>query len=136
MAAEVEVAPVVDAFQLLPAEGEAVLHVDGLLGVVRQLVGGVLAETQTRRLHAVALVPGLARGQPLLEGVRGRVAGGDEVLHLHLLELARAEDEVAGLISLRKDLPIWAMPKGTFLRLDCCTDLKLTYEPWAVSGRR
>ena len=35
MAREIEVAPVVDAFELLPAEGEAVFHVDGLLGVVR-----------------------------------------------------------------------------------------------------
>ena len=37
---EVEVAAVVDALELLPAEGEAVLDVDGLLGVVGQLVGG------------------------------------------------------------------------------------------------
>jgi hypothetical protein len=40
----------------------------------------------------------------------------DEELHLHLLELAGAEDEVAGVISLRNDLPIWAMPNGGFLR--------------------
>jgi hypothetical protein len=32
------------------------------------------------------------------------LAGRDEELHLHLLELERAEDEVAGVISLRKRL--------------------------------
>ena len=95
MAAEVEVAAVVDALELLPAEGEAVLHVDGLLGVVRQLVGGVLAEAQPRGRDAVALVPRAPCRQPLLEGRRGRLAGGHEVLHLHLLELAHPEDEVA-----------------------------------------
>ena len=44
--------------------------------------------------------------------------------------------KLPGLISLRNDLPIWAMPKGSFLRELCCTFLKLTYEPWAVSGRK
>ncbi len=44
--------------------------------------------------------------------------------------------KLPGLISFRKLLPIWAMPKGSFLRIDCWTFLKLTYEPWAVSGRR
>ena len=50
VAAQVEVAAVVDALELLPAEREAVLDVDGLLGVVRQLVGGVLAEAQPLRV--------------------------------------------------------------------------------------
>ena len=96
VARQVEVAAVVDALELLPAEREAVLDVDGLLGVVGQLVGGVLAQAQPRRGHAVALVPGAAPRQPLLEGGRGLGLGADEVLHLHLLELAHPEDEVAG----------------------------------------
>ena len=50
VAAQVEVAAVVDALELLPAEREAVLDVDGLLGVVGQLVGRVLAEAQPRRV--------------------------------------------------------------------------------------
>jgi len=41
-----------------------------------------------------------------------------------------------GLISFRKLFPIWAIPNGIFLRLDSRTFLKLTYEPWAVSGRK
>ncbi len=44
--AEVEVAAIVDALELLPAEREAVLDVDRLLRVVGELVLGVLAEAQ------------------------------------------------------------------------------------------
>ena len=41
-----------------------------------------------------------------------------------------------GVISFLKDLPIWAMPKGGFLREVFRTLAKLTNMPWAVSGRR
>ena len=41
-----------------------------------------------------------------------------------------------GVISLRKDLPTWAIPNGGFLRENCSTFLKLMKIPWAVSGRR
>ncbi|GBC87406.1 hypothetical protein HRbin12_01412 [bacterium HR12] len=41
-----------------------------------------------------------------------------------------------GVISFRKDFPIWAMPKGTFFRLTCWIWTKSTNMPWAVSGRR
>ena len=47
--AEVEVAAVVDALDLLPAEGELVLHVEGGPGVVRQLVGAVLVPAEPGR---------------------------------------------------------------------------------------
>ena len=93
--AQVEVAPVVDALQLLPAEREAVLDVDGLLGVVRQLVRRVLPEAQPLGVRAQAHVPVPAPRQPLLEDARGLVRA-HEVLHLHLLELAHPEHEVAG----------------------------------------
>jgi len=53
---------------------------------------------------------------------------------LHLLELARAEGEVARVISLRKLLPIWAMPNGILIRVLSQTFLKFTKMPWAVSG--
>ena len=46
VARQVEVAAVVDALELLPAEREAVLDVDRLLGVVGQLVGRVLAQAE------------------------------------------------------------------------------------------
>ena len=41
-----------------------------------------------------------------------------------------------GVISLRKALPIWAMPNGGFMRAVRTTLAKLTKMPWAVSGRR
>ena len=44
--------------------------------------------------------------------------------------------KLPGVISLRNDLPICAMPNGGFLRVVVCTFLKLTKMPCAVSGRR
>ena len=44
--------------------------------------------------------------------------------------------KLPGVISLRNDLPIWAIPNGGFLRENCRTFLKLMKMPWAVSGRR
>ena len=41
-----------------------------------------------------------------------------------------------GVISLRNDLPTWAMPKGGRLRVVVSTLAKLVNMPWAVSGRR
>ena len=95
VARQVEVAAVVDPLELLPAEREAVFDVDRLLGVVGQLVGRVLAQPQALGRDAVALVPGAPVRQPRLERLGGLGLGTDEVLHLHLLELAHPEDEVA-----------------------------------------
>ena len=44
--------------------------------------------------------------------------------------------KLPGVISLRNDLPIWAMPKGGFLRANWSVVLKSRKMPWAVSGRR
>src|SRR4051795_8639676 len=44
--------------------------------------------------------------------------------------------KLPGVISLRNDLPICAIPNGGFLRVVVCTFLKLTKIPCAVSGRR
>ena len=44
--------------------------------------------------------------------------------------------KLPGVISLRKLLPIWPMPNGSFLRVVRWTLLKLTKMPCAVSGRR
>jgi hypothetical protein len=41
-----------------------------------------------------------------------------------------------GVISLRKLLPVWAMPNGGFFRDAFMTLRKLMKMPWAVSGRR
>ena len=44
--------------------------------------------------------------------------------------------KLPGVISLRNDLPIWAIPNGGFLRANWRTFLKLMKMPCAVSGRR
>ena len=44
--------------------------------------------------------------------------------------------KLRGLISLRKALPIWAMPKGSFWRVATRTLLKSTKIGWQVSARR
>src|SRR6476646_5012263 len=44
--------------------------------------------------------------------------------------------KLPGVISLRNDFPICAIPNGGFFRAVVCTFLKLTKMPCAVSGRR
>ena len=44
--------------------------------------------------------------------------------------------KLPGVISLRNDRPVCAMPKGSFSRMDWSTLSKLTNIAWAVSGRR
>ncbi len=95
---EVVVGAVGDALELTPrvaGEPELVLDVDGPLGVVRQLLlGGVVVESQVLRIDAQVDVPVETLIDPVLVPlfVLARL---DEELHLHLLEFAGAEDEVA-----------------------------------------
>ncbi len=95
---QVVVGAVGDALQLgelAAAEVEAVLDVHRALGVVGQLLLGVLEEAHVLGAQAEVDVPVPALLEPVL--VPGLVlARLDEELHLHLLELAGAEDEVAG----------------------------------------
>ena len=69
---------------------------------MRQLVGVVRAQTQVLALDAELHVPLHALLEPVLVPLR-RLVRGREELHLHLLELERAEDEVPGgnLVSKR-----------------------------------
>ncbi len=115
VAAEVPVAPVVDPLELLPAEREAVLDVDGLLGVVGELVGPVLAEAEALgRRRRSASYQALRRGSQSSKCCGGRL-GADEVLHLHLLELAHPEDEVAGADLVAERLADLGDPEGDLL---------------------
>ena len=98
MLAEVEVAAVRNALELLPADREQVLDVGGRDRVVGQLGGVVCADAHMdwRRPSSRCQL------RPLLDPVlvpRRAVGRRHEELHLHLLELARAEEEVA-----RRDL--------------------------------
>jgi hypothetical protein len=95
VARQVEVGAVVDALQLLPPEGELVLDVDGLLGVVGEFVGAVLVEPEALGSDPQRPVPRHPLLAPVLEPlVVG--AGLHEELHLGLFELPGPEDEVPG----------------------------------------
>ncbi len=98
MLREVVVAAVRDAFELLPADRVEVLDVARRAGVVRALRLVVLAHAKVDLAQTEVAVPGEPLLEPVLEPLR-RLGGRDEELHLHLLELADAEEEVA-----RRDL--------------------------------
>ena len=98
MGLEVKVGAVGDTLQLAPVaalETETVFDVHGALGVVGELLLGVLVETQVFGVNAQPHVPGLAVVNPVLVPffVRARL---HEELQLHLLKFAGAEDEVTG----------------------------------------
>src|SRR5437764_12852302 len=109
MRLQVEVAAVRDAHQLLPlcvvalAFGEeAVVYVNGAARVVRAVFLRDLDELQILADESEARVPVDVSLDPLVQNALV-LAGLDEVLKLHLFELARAQDEVAGrdLVSAR-----------------------------------
>src|SRR5690606_24527312 len=95
VARKVEVGAVVHALDFLPAERELVLDVVGGLGIVGELTGTVGVPAKPLRLEAQVDVRLHADLAPLLEPflIGARL---DEELRLLLLELASAEDEVAG----------------------------------------
>src|SRR4051794_7364808 len=91
--AQVEVAAIRDAFQFGPADREEVLDVARPARVVRELVRIVRTDAQVRLAQPEVEIPPSPRVDPELEPLL-RFRRRDEELHLHLLELARAEEEV------------------------------------------
>ncbi len=107
MGLQVEVGAVGDALQLTPLaalEVEPVLDVHGALGVVGQLLLRVVEVPQVGAVDTEIDVPVGALVDPILMPflVGARL---DEEFHLHLLEFARAEDEVAGGDLVAERLP-------------------------------
>src|SRR5438067_933067 len=94
VATQVVVRAVMDTFEFVPAKWERELDVRRRRGVMRALVIGVIAEAHLFSRDALLDVPREARFLPLVVEARS-IGGAREVLHLHLLELARSEDEVA-----------------------------------------
>jgi hypothetical protein len=136
--AEVEVAAVVHALDLLEAERAAEVELDVERGarVVRELVRPCAWKCSRSSRSPRSRCHCMRSAFQYSNHCMWSDSGIDEELHLHLLELARAEREVPGVISLRNALPICAMPNGTFCRVLCWTFRKLTKIPCAVSGRR
>ena len=93
--AQVVVAAVRDALELEPADRVEVLDVARRARVVRQLVRFVRPDAQVRLAQAEVEVPAAALVDPVAVPLL-RLGRRHEELHLHLLELAHAEEEVAG----------------------------------------
>ena len=93
MAAQVEVRARVDALDLLEPEREVVFDVRRGVGVVGQFI--VVVEAVVIVAEAQRTVPGHAGVLPLVPPLHFG-SGAHEELHLHLLELAHAEDELTG----------------------------------------
>src|SRR5699024_3741389 len=109
-----------DAHELAPlaaGEPEAVLEVDGAVRVVGPLVVRDVEAPQVARVDAQVHEPVPTVLDPAVEP-RDRLVGLGEELDLHLLELAGAEDEVAGrdLVAERltdlTDADRWLTPGG------------------------
>jgi hypothetical protein len=96
-----------------PAEREQELDIRRALWNNAKALLLVLAQLDVLFLHAKGSSQFFAVCLPVFVPfeVRARLA---EEFPAHLLELAGTEREVAGVISLRKDLPTCAMPKGIF----------------------
>ena len=76
---------------------------------------------------------GTEASQELIEQTRQQMGLNDPLL----VRYARwFTSKLPGVISLRKALPIWPMEKGSLARMERWTLRKLTYSPWAFSGRR
>ena len=97
---EVEVAAVGDALELGPADREQVLDVGGAASSSATSSSGSCSRSCRWSARSPSSTYQSKRALlPRRRTTRARVVGRDEELHLHLLELARAEDEVA-----RRDL--------------------------------
>ena len=94
MLGQIEVGPVGDALKLVPAPRIAVLQVGRASRIVRELLGRVNVAAEVGWVDTKSYVPLFAQVDPAAVPLV-RLIGRDEVLHLHLLEFARAEDEVA-----------------------------------------
>ena len=110
---QVEVGAIGNTFELAPAHGKAVLQIHAALGIVGEFVFLLLADAQVLLAHAKLQVPVRSLRDPSF--VRGLVlAGANEILDLHLLELARAEGEIAGRDFVAESLANLGNAKGQF----------------------
>src|SRR3712207_4980737 len=93
MLRQVVIGAAMNALNLLKSERHLKLYVGCSIGIVRQLLMVVVAIVLVT--HAKSLMPGQSMLLPVLKPLHFS-AGLAEELHLHLLELAHTEDELAG----------------------------------------
>ena len=133
---QVVLAAVRDPLELRPADREEVLDVARPARVVGELVRLVRADAQVARRAARSAVY-----QPSRSSIQYRyhcsASSGGTKYSISICSNSRVRKrKFPGVISLRNDLPICAMPNGGLRRASCATFLKLTKMPCAVSGRR
>src|SRR5437660_1434126 len=102
MRLEIEVGAIGNAHQLVPMTfflftfgEEAILNIDGALSIVRQLFFRLFVQAQVLFRDANALKPLMTSIDPFLMCLFV-LARSHKVFHLHLLELARTKNEIAG----------------------------------------
>jgi len=115
VAPQVKIGPVVDAFEFLPPERVLVFDVPRRFGVVSEFIVGVFTPAEFGHVYPQPRVPVPALFAPVLHPL-GVLAGVDEKLHFHLLELARAEDEIARRDFVAERLADLRNPNGIFCR--------------------
>ena len=93
------------------------------------------AQAQVVGADAELDVPALALAEPVLEPLL-RFGGRHEELHLHLLELARAEDEVAGRDLVAEGLADLGDPERRLLARELQDVLEVDEDPLRGLGRR
>ncbi len=98
MALQIEVGSVGKAVEFACPKGEIIDEIDGALGVVGELLFGMLFLVDAGRIETDELAPLVHGGQPICKSF---FPSGfpDEIFDLHLLEFDDAEDEIA-----RRDL--------------------------------
>src|SRR5437762_12438665 len=102
MRLEIEVGAIGNAHQFIPMtfylftfREEAILNIAGTLGIVRQLFWRLFVQPQVFFRDANVLKPLMTGIDPFLMS-RFVFARSHEIFHLHLLKLARAENEITG----------------------------------------
>src|SRR5207237_9216083 len=100
-----------ECLQLGPSERKFGLDVEGAAGIMRQLIPVMRAQTQVLAANAQRQVPLEPLLLPVLQPLH-LLGGRDEILELHLLELAHAEDRVAGVALVPKALAVLGYADG------------------------
>src|SRR5437588_6674812 len=102
MRLQIEVGAVGNAHQFIPMtffvftfREEAILNIDGMLRIVRQLCWRLFVQPQVFFRDANVLKPLMTGIDPFLMS-RFVFARSHEIFHLHLLKLARAKNEITG----------------------------------------
>ncbi len=128
MLLEVVVGSICDPLQLVPVPGKPVLDVDGLGRIVAQLILAMGPDAEIGLGHAESEIPAEASllpvGEPFVH-----LLGPDEVLHLHLFELAGTEHELTWSDLVSERLAHLGDPERKFETIGAADVLEVGEDP-------